>query len=86
MRWTTTSSICIAAITARLEDERSGQRLTGVNGSLPEVVGAFEELSVDLEFANEALTGAGEQVDKAAPKRWRAAAAAEKAEAFRKGR
>ena len=41
---------------------------------------------LDLEFANEALTGAGEEVDKAAPKRWRAAAAAEKAEAFRKGR
>ena len=48
----------IAAITARLEDERSGQRLTGVTGSLPEVVGAFEELSVDLEFANAAYTQA----------------------------
>jgi excinuclease ABC subunit B len=41
---------------------------------------------MDLEFANEVLTGEGEQVDKAAPKRWRAEAAAEKAEAFRKGR
>jgi excinuclease ABC subunit B len=41
---------------------------------------------MDLEFANEALTGAGEEVDKAAPKRWRQEAAAEKAEAFRKGR
>ncbi|RYG97596.1 MAG: excinuclease ABC subunit UvrB, partial [Alphaproteobacteria bacterium] len=41
---------------------------------------------MDLEFANEALTGAGEEVDKSAPKRWRADAAAEKAEAFRKGR
>ena len=39
-----------------------------------------------LAFANEVLTGEGEQVDKAAPKRWRAASAAEKAEAFRKGR
>lgn len=48
----------IAAITARLEDERSGQRLTGVTGSLPEVVGAYEELSVDLEFANAAYTQA----------------------------
>ncbi|HRH20834.1 MAG TPA: excinuclease ABC subunit UvrB [Brevundimonas sp.] len=41
---------------------------------------------MDLEFANEALTGAGEEVDTSAPKRWRAEAAAEKAEAFRKGR
>ena len=41
---------------------------------------------LDLEFANEALTGAGEEVDKSAPKRWRKEAAAEKAEAFRKGR
>ena len=41
---------------------------------------------MDLEFANEALTGAGEEVDKAAPKRWRAEATAEKAERFRKGR
>lgn len=41
---------------------------------------------LDLEFANEMLTGVGEEVDKRAPKRWRAEAAAEKAEAFRKGR
>ena len=41
---------------------------------------------LDLEFANEALTGAGEEVDRSAPKKWRAEAAAEKAEAFRKGR
>jgi excinuclease ABC subunit B len=41
---------------------------------------------MDLEFANEALTAAGEEVDKSAPKKWRAQAAAEKAEAFRKGR
>ena len=41
---------------------------------------------LDLEFANEALTGADEEVDKSAPKRWRREAAAEKAEAFRKGR
>ena len=42
--------------------------------------------ALDLEFANEMLTGAGAEVDKTAPKRWRAEAAAEKAEAFRKGR
>lgn len=41
---------------------------------------------LDLEFANEALTASGEEVDKSAPKRWRAEAAAEKAERFRKGR
>jgi len=41
---------------------------------------------MDLEFANEALTGAGETVDKSAPKRWRAEAAAEAQERFRKGR
>ena len=39
-----------------------------------------------LEFANEMLTGGAEGVDRSAPKRWRADAAAEKAEAFRKGR
>ena len=41
---------------------------------------------LDLEFANEALTGAGETVDTSAPKRVRAEHRAEKAEAFRKGR
>ncbi|MEH0197554.1 excinuclease ABC subunit UvrB [Caulobacter sp. CCNWLY153] len=41
---------------------------------------------LDLEFANEALTGAGEAVDASAPKRVRAEHRAEKAEAFRKGR
>lgn len=41
---------------------------------------------MDLEFANEVLTREGQDVDKAAPKRWRAEAAAEKTEAFRKGR
>ena len=48
----------IEAITARLEEERAGLKLTGVDGSLPEVVGAFEELTVDLEFANAAYTQA----------------------------
>ena len=41
---------------------------------------------MDLEFANEALTGVGETVDKAMPKRVRAELRAEQAEAFRKGR
>ena len=46
----------IAAITARIEAERSSLELTGVAGSLPEVVGRYEELVVDLEFANTAYT------------------------------
>jgi capsular polysaccharide transport system permease protein len=48
----------IAAITARIEEERSSLDLTGVAGSLPEVVGTYEELLVDLEFANTAYTQA----------------------------
>ena len=46
----------IEAITARIEDERGTLELTGVAGSLPEVVGRYEELFVDLEFANTAYT------------------------------
>ncbi|HVL21559.1 MAG TPA: sugar transporter, partial [Amaricoccus sp.] len=46
----------IEAITARLEDERGTLELTGMTGSLPEVVGRYEELAVDLEFANTAYT------------------------------
>jgi excinuclease ABC subunit B len=41
---------------------------------------------LDLEFANDVLTGAGEAVDTSAPKRERAAARAAAAERFRKGR
>jgi excinuclease ABC subunit B len=41
---------------------------------------------LDLEFANEVMTGAGEEVDRTAPKRARAQARAEAAERFRKGR
>ncbi|MDI1343892.1 MAG: UvrB/UvrC motif-containing protein, partial [Pseudolabrys sp.] len=41
---------------------------------------------LDLEFANDVMTAEGQEVDKSAPKRWRADAAAEKAEAFRKSR
>jgi capsular polysaccharide transport system permease protein len=48
----------IAAITARIEDERRTLGVTGVAGSLPEVVGRYEELVVDLEFANTAYTQA----------------------------
>ena len=41
---------------------------------------------LDLEFANEVLTPAGEEVDRSATKQLRAEARAEAAEAFRKGR
>ena len=41
---------------------------------------------LDLEFANEVVTGAGEAVDTAEPKRLRKAARDEAAERFRKGR
>jgi len=46
----------ITAITERIEDERRTLGVTGVAGSLPEVVGRYEELAVDLEFANTAYT------------------------------
>ena len=41
---------------------------------------------LDLEFANDVLTAPGEDVDRSVPKKLRAEAAADKAEAFRKGR
>jgi excinuclease ABC subunit B len=41
---------------------------------------------LDLEFANEALTGAGETPDPSAPKAARAEARAQSAARFRKGR
>ena len=46
----------IAAITERIEDERATLGVTGVAGTLPELVGRYEELAVDLEFANTAYT------------------------------
>ena len=48
----------IAAITAQIQEERTSLDLTGVSGSLPEVVGRYEELLVDLEFASTAYTQA----------------------------
>ena len=41
---------------------------------------------MDLEFANEALTAEGEEVDRSAVKRVKAEARAEAQERFRKGR
>lgn len=46
----------IDAITKRIEEERSTLGVTGVEGSLPDVVGRYEELLVDLEFAQKAYT------------------------------
>jgi len=75
---------------AALKDMESKMREAAANLEFEEAARLRDEIkkmkALDLEFANEMLTGAGEEVDKSAPKRWRAEAAAEKAEAFRKGR
>lgn len=75
---------------AALKDLEGRMRDAAANLEFEEAARLRDEIKkmklLDLEFANEALTGAGEDVDKSAPKRWRAEAAAEKAEAFRKGR
>jgi capsular polysaccharide transport system permease protein len=46
----------IDAIDDRIEAERNALEIGGVANSLPDVVGAYEELRVDLEFANTAYT------------------------------
>ena len=75
---------------AALKDLEGRMRDAAANLEFEEAARLRDEIKkmklLDLEFANEALTGAGEEVDKSAPKRWRKEAAAEKAEAFRKGR
>ena len=75
---------------AALKDIESRMRNAAANLEFEEAARLRDEIKrmklMDLEFANEVLTAEGEAVDKAAPKRWRAEAAAEKAEAFRKGR
>ena len=48
----------IAAITARLNEERNSLGINGVSATLPELVGRYEELLVDLEFASTAYTQA----------------------------
>jgi capsular polysaccharide transport system permease protein len=48
----------IAAIEKRIEAERSSLQAGGTTSALPEVVGAYEELRVDLEFASTAYTQA----------------------------
>lgn len=48
----------IAAITTRLEDERAGLQVAGMGASLPDIVGRYEALLVDQEFASKAYTQA----------------------------
>lgn len=48
----------IDAITERIESERASLGIGGQAGTLPEVLGAYEELQVDMEFANTAYTQA----------------------------
>ncbi len=75
---------------AALKDLESRMREAASNLEFEEAARLRDEIKrmklMDLEFANEVLTGEGEAVDTAAPKRWRAEANAEKAERFRKGR
>ena len=75
---------------AALKDLEGRMRNAAANLEFEEAARLRDEIKrmklLDLEFANEVLTAEGEAVDKSAPKRWRADAAAEKAEAFRKGR
>ena len=72
-----------AASNLEFEGERRAHRARP-NGRIRDEIKKLKLL--DLEFANEVLTGAGEEVDSSAPKRWRKEAQAEKQEAFRKGR
>lgn len=48
----------IDAITERIDQERATLGVEGVEGSLPDVLSSYEELRVDLEFANTAYTQA----------------------------
>lgn len=48
----------ITAITTRLNEERASLGVDGVSATLPELVGNYEELLVDLEFASAAYTQA----------------------------
>ncbi len=74
---------------ATLRDLESRMREAASNLEFEEAARLRDEIKrlklLDLEFANDALTGAGESVDTSAPKRLRAEARAEKQERFRKG-
>ncbi|WP_438851943.1 excinuclease ABC subunit UvrB [Brevundimonas nasdae] len=75
---------------AALRDLEGRMREAASNLEFEEAARLRDEIKrmklMDLEFANEALTGAGEEVDRSAPKKWRKEAAAEAQERFRKGR
>jgi excinuclease ABC subunit B len=75
---------------AALKDLETRMRDAAANLEFEEAARLRDEIKrmklMDLEFANEMLTADGEAVDREAPKRDRAAARAEKAQAFRKGR
>lgn len=44
----------IDALTQRIDEERGSLKVEGVEGSLPDLISAYEELKVDQEFANKA--------------------------------
>ena len=75
---------------AALKDLEGRMREAASNLEFEEAARLRDEIKrmklMDLEFANDLMTAEGEAVDKAAPKKWRAEAAAEKAREFRKGR
>jgi excinuclease ABC subunit B len=75
---------------AALKDLEGRMREAAANLEFEEAARLRDEIKrmklMDLEFANDVMTAEGQEVDKTAPKRWRADAAAEKAETFRKGR
>ncbi|ODT88844.1 excinuclease ABC subunit UvrB [Phenylobacterium sp. SCN 70-31] len=73
-----------------LKDLEARMREAAANLEFEEAARLRDEVKrlkmLDLEFANEMLTGEGEAVDRGAVKRVKAEVRAEKAEAFRKGR
>jgi excinuclease ABC subunit B len=75
---------------ATLRDLESRMRKAAADLEFEEAARLRDEVKrlkmLDLEFANEAITGVGEEVDRSLPKRERAKANAAKQEAFRKGR
>ena len=75
---------------ATLKDLENRMRAAASNLEFEEAARLRDEIKrlklLDLEFANDALTPAGEAPDREAVKRVKAEARAEKAEAFRKGR
>ena len=75
---------------ATLRDLESRMREAAANLEFEEAARLRDEVKrlkmLDLEFANEAMTAAGEEADRSVPKRERAAARAEKMQRMRRGR